>query len=397
MKLKVVLILCLGIFAISCSKPQTSKSKKTISKYFVNGNPELLIAGATLDSNSFFKLDNVEELRKFHFSGAAIFVEKTQFTTDDDLSQDDLEAENMPTDADKTRDRKGSDGFFYQATSESYKLSLHSLDSETADVALLFNKNEANVLNINAISFSGQTLPVEVLHYSLNKNESAFSLLFRAKSRDDGRVIAAFYFSKNTPNATDISYVDSSYNYVAGPGVAVGWDQGVEHSLGYCGKDASTFSSIVNDSLDVWIAQLGDERLKIRKQSHETFPPFTDLNTNCVYVVDKYMTIVDQDAVNGGITLPVINYLSGEFSSANVLMFQGEIDKITRLGGDQNFKNQHFKETLIYELGHFFGLDHKGLGADDSVDSIMSYSHDGANLESYDIEAVQALYPVINR
>ena len=386
----VLVSLCLS----SCGVKKEKKA--TVTKYFVHGNPELLLEGSTLNKKSFFTEENILRLKNFHINMATLFVERSEIITEKTQTHEDIEEENKADPTDLTLNRSGNDAQVVSISSTKKQVSFSYIDQVESLITLNLEKNVNNTFDINGVQFGDATYPLEVLHYSINSSETAFSLLLKGKTQVNKTYLYAFYFAKNTATKSyDTTYVDKEFNYIAGSGVALGWDQAKELNIGYCGKESSKYADKMTTAVERWQKQLGDNRLLLKNVNRSTYPPFTDINTHCLYVSNTYMTLADQGAINGGVTIPVINFLTGEYISANILIFNGEVDKYDEYGVSREFKNGLMDEVFTHELGHFLGLGHKGLGEEDSTSSVMSYSRDSADLEDYDARAIQALYPIV--
>jgi hypothetical protein len=391
---KTLSVILMSICLSSCGVKE--EKKPSVTKYFVHGSPELLLEGSTFDRKSFFTEENILRLKNFHINNAALFVERSEATVEKEQTHEDIEEENKADPTDLTLNRSGNDGKVVSLSPTKKEIRYSYIDSTETLLKLNLEKNINNTYDISGVQFGETTYPLEVLHYSINSTETAFSLLLKGRTEVNKTYLYAFYFAKNsTTKSYDTTYVDKEFNYIAGSGVALGWDQTKELNMGYCGKENSKYSEKMTMALNKWQTQLGDNRLLLKNVNRSTYPPFTDINTHCLYVSNTYMTIAAQDSINGGITIPFINYLTGEFISANILIFNGEVNKYDEYGVSSDFKDNLMDEVFTHELGHFLGLDHKGLGNEDATSSIMSYSRDSADLEDYDVQAIQALYPVV--
>lgn len=388
-----LLLFALTIVFTSCGIKDVSKKKSPSMQLYTHGDPAAMIQGALLNRKSFLTNENIYELKNYYLYGSVKFIEKELKAVEAPKRQAQIENENRADNTDKTVSNTYHDADIEDINDGHVKVTFYYYQDENKKngKVLEFKKNASGEYEVEGKN---------VLHYSLKEDKTAFSLLFEEITEDRGKVLTAYYFLKKKAEEESFSLkriVSSFYNYLNGSGVAIGWDQSQTLEAGYCGDESVyTNGELVNDAFTKWQVYLTEDRLKINLQSKTIYPPFSDMNSNCTYFADSYLTIPEhKENINPGFAITLTDMPRGKIISSTVFILEKEIDKYYGLGqGDYNIQKKK-KGTLIHEIGHFLGLDHKGLGGDDQTSSIMSYSRKSNDLTDYDIQAIQELYPII--
>jgi hypothetical protein len=153
-----------------------------------------------------------------------------------------------------------------------------------------------------------------------------------------------------------------------------------------CGAPSAKIENIYRNGIDMWSQALA-RRLKVVTKSLYTYPPFSDLNTHCIYTVNNYQTLPGDNVMNPGTTYTVGDTFQGKLLDSDIMIWVKENEK----AGQTLEERSSLQKTIAHEFGHFLGLDHQ---FSNSLTSIMSY--DGINwVTSYDQEAIIQLYPLI--
>ena len=358
--------------AAACGK-KSSKSKSSVqrSTFFVQGDPESVVAGSTLNPTSFLTSTNVDMIDGFELYSIYTFAERSELMPEE---SGDIEAgQEASTDNELLQERptfklkKSYDGVSYESTD--------------AKIIFSFSKSLGSVLNLEQITYSGVDFPVKVLHYSLKQDQEAFSLLVNVED-STGKNLMAFTFVKK--KAQNLSTASAYYKYIAGPGVKARWNKAETLKVRLCSPPTASLAYQYRYGITLWSSSLSS-LLPFEIETVTSYPPFSDLNFHCIYNVSSYITVApDTGHANPAATLPQIDRFKGEIIDSDILIFNSEIEK---LGVTQE---EYGKVGWIigHEMGHFFGLDHQ---FDDSIKSIMSY--DGIDyITIYDRDAMRTLY-----
>lgn len=384
MVLKILLGLCL-ISAVACSKKETDASEApTVSTYVVKGDPHLVLAGAQMKPDSPYTAQNIMDLNDYSLTAIASFVEKEKTTSSDSV---DLEQEEAPADGETPDTSFRLNVTQKDATSYSASLAGFGMD-------LLFVQDSSGKLQIKSLHADNETMNVNVLHWSQATDGNFISVLLDFTDPVAGKTIAGLYFRREGTQAV-LPSLSTQYNYLAGPGVGISWDNHATLKLEVCG-DASQLSAAASAMNNWKSALLG--RLDIQVSQATQYGPFTELNQHCLYMVDTYISDPRTEVANFGVTLTILDRKRGRIADSDVMIFKAEFDKLraplTAAGATASQLQstlQYYKNiTFIHELGHFLGLDHQF----DGTLSIMSYKFNTQVLTSYDVQAIQALYPM---
>jgi hypothetical protein len=150
-------------------------------------------------------------------------------------------------------------------------------------------------------------------------------------------------------------------------------------------------------ALEAWATdgKIGDHKLKVTTSAETA--PLTDVNSNCIRIVDDFYFEDQEDAAVYGITFPIVNKTTAKIVSANIVLSRKAFEKTPRISDGETYSIL-YTYVVSHEFGHFLGLDHEFTRDeyDDAVyPSIMSYDFD--DIEDYsprahDREAIAELY-----
>jgi hypothetical protein len=153
-----------------------------------------------------------------------------------------------------------------------------------------------------------------------------------------------------------------------------------------CGEKILSFQSEAESSLATWQSALGGE-LRLSLKALRSYPPFSDLNVNCVYNVKGFLIDPREDRYFLGKTLYSAYLPDGELIDSDVFLFDDEFSKMS-LHHPKAQVDASRRRSLTHELGHWLGLHH----IFDGTPSVMSYDQDDDELSDYDRRAVLNLY-----
>ena len=185
----------------------------------------------------------------------------------------------------------------------------------------------------------------------------------------------------------------------------IGWPQDKKLNVDVCSKSLNlpikgTDPGEIQysfETLNLWKDVL-NERLDIEYRHRTEFPPFSDLNSHCIYTVEDLLTEQNSEVNSNGFALNFYDETKSTVIDSDVFMVIKEINKVVNylekygLSHDDYDFQKSVDETLLHEVGHLLQLGHQFTG----IESIMSYdAYEEAKLYEYDVAAIQALYPII--
>ncbi len=392
-----LLLLPFLVMPIACSKSE--KSKPAVSKYFYHGNPLELLAGSTTNPNIGFDKDTYLQFDKYILTTVSMFSEKSERTAD---VQEDAEDGNEATDE---LDTSAANSMFSFSTIDSETISYDGVYGDTP-INIKFKSNTSGKLELQTVSADSEPMAAKLLHFSITPNQRLFSLLVEL-SDPDGSYLLLLTFSKDA-DFDQVKKGDKKYYYTEGRGVLFAWDKTKELEVNYCipkGKTISikgkyaTYNMPVKDSfVSDWQSALGSS-LKLKYKELNSYPPFSDLNTHCIYVLDSYVTEENSSLINYGMALTIKDVTKSQIVDGDIFLNSAEFKKQIDVLDDPEYRSveysyiyKHFSDTIAYtishEFGHLLGLDH----VFDGTASIMSYEFGDAVLSSFDKESIQYLY-----
>lgn len=372
------------LFITACGKDQSSRSQieaqlqKTNNQItFIHGPPDNIIAGATFNKVAFFNNSNEQRYNGYILNSINQFTEKDIIIEKEDTN---IEAGNEAETEDTT---KKNNKISYQFVDNGDGTAKYF--SEQIDLTFHFIKIE-NSYFLNQLETKSFVYEIKALHYSESKNNNATSILIETKDNENGKVLLSFTFNKDGIEK-ETNYVNSYYKYTNGPGVAIGWDQKVDLNIDICGSNNNLeLSNKIKSGINSWKNNLKN-RLNINVNSPLTYPPFSDLNSHCIYLVSDYQTEYGNDVANPGTTFSIVDKVNKSIVDSDIILWEKEIKKF----GTNILDYPRLERTISHEFGHLLGLDHQ---FDKYVSSIMSYNPYDLYLTNYDISAVQILYPI---
>jgi hypothetical protein len=360
----------------ACGTPKKKKSSAPAptQKIFVHGDPREVIKGATFDRESFLTVSDAAAFDGFE-STTFMFLQQSEAATTP-TTQESLEEENAATTAEEApapptfRMRDLGGGTWQYAPAGG--------DPKGEYVRLGFES-----VGDKLVLKSAWDLPVEVLHYSVRPDREVMSFLLQLHDYPEyGDVIIAAYFHKPGDAAAALTDVDSTYNYLLGEGVATAWQDKIEVSL--CGAFDPREESAARKAIAGWAksGKVGSHELTLT--ANKTPAPFSDVNENCVLMVDAFSLESRYDAAVLGAAFPVVDGAAQRIIASDVLLFRKGFEKIY----GSSLTEADIEATAAHELGHFLGLDHE---FDPSVESIMSYDQ-VLEIKPHDRAAIEAVY-----
>ncbi|MES2526700.1 MAG: hypothetical protein V4598_06415 [Bdellovibrionota bacterium] len=368
-----IMLAALLTSTVACGNKKSKSSKSGIqrSTFFVQGNPEAVVAGATMNTTSFLTTSNVSMLENFELYSIYTFTEREEIMTEESGN---IEEGNEASTGNQLLGSRPV--FTLSNTFDQYEF-----ESTQAKLGFRFTRSAGNILKLDQITNDHIDYPVKVLHYSLKQDQEAFSFLVSVGDKTGKNILAITFVKKNEQK---LNTVTALYNYLAGPGVKVGWNKSEILKIRLCSPPSADLGNKYRLGINMWASSL-QNLLSYEIETVTTYPPFSDLNFHCLYNVNSYLTVNPESGnSNPAATVPQIDRFKGQIIDSDILIFNSEIQKLAVDQSDYNGMNW----VIAHEMGHFFGLDHQ---FNDSVKSIMSY--DGTDyITYYDQNAMKALY-----
>lgn len=379
---RVSIIFACTVFLAGCGKsksPATTLSEVTkIETVFVKGDPNQLVEGAQSNSLSFINTSNVLLLNEFSLSHVTQFTEKEEIVTKEDTESESAEEGNEPTETDETERAKSRLYSFVKNGRE------YSYESPATELKLIFLETEGE-LNLASLRVPGENLNLRPIHYSMKKSGDAFSILaeYNEGEQYSGKVVIAFTFTRKS-EAKKIPTTSAVYKYIFGAGIKVPWEQKQNLEISICGQQSEKVEKAYRDGIAQW-SEVLNGRLNVSVKMLASYPPFSDLNTNCIYTVKNYQTIYGNRFINAASTIAKGNLFKGNIIDADIMVWVKEHEKV----GITLEQSKNLQLVTAHEVGHLLGLHHQ---FDKSIKSIMGY--EGYEfISEYDQEAIARLYP----
>lgn len=376
-----IIFLCLLLTLTACGGKKNSKTgvegSTSLSTIFVKGDPKELIKGSTLDKNSFISERNVTEYDNYSLSNVWQFTEKESIIEKEDTGNP--EDGNEATEEDQTAYVVPI--YTFQKSGNDYIYS-----NPKSNLAFGFTVNNGK-LELKTLDTGRGVYDLSILHYSLKKSKDSFSLLVELQEQDptEGRILLSFVFVKKSEQIS-ILKVDDHYKYIMGSGVALGWSQKETLQIDVCGNQYQSTADAFNGGIQMWKNALKN-KMTIKTNYLSVYPPFSDLNSHCIYTVKDYSTESRPQYANPASTTTTYDTFKAEIIDADIFVWVKEVEK----DGAISKQGSYLTDVTAHELGHFFGLDHQ---FDETYKSIMSYDN-VPYITGYDEEAVSYLYPTL--
>jgi hypothetical protein len=376
-----VAALSLALLSACGTRQSTSHKAPQVKHVFTHGDPHQIVAGTTLNGQSFLAMngDTPPDLHGYAFAGGFLVSQKTTLVQADGPT--DIEAGQEASD--DLRDSPIQTYAFVDRGGGLYGYEPDTGEEDQARLLMTFTQKDGRLELTGALG-----VPVTMLHYSMKADRAAFSFLFEARDPDLGDVLVGLYFAQIDPTAAPKPDLDKEFNYLLGPGVSTTWSDAIHVDL--CGSLSADDEAVMRQGILAWApnGKIGTRALTIGRVPNP--PPFTDLDSQCMMMVDDYLFEDVDDAATLGVTVPVLDPTRQTIVAADVFISRQGHEKIY----GPALTPQSFVPTITHEFGHFMGLDHEfDRGADGLYlhDSVMGYG-DQETITDFDRDALAALY-----
>ena len=389
---------------VRSSTPMTDEAESTSEElhasvqsttYWVKGNPRKMLEPTQPNPTSFIRTSNLEDFQGWSFRAVYNFAERAEVPQQRNLRQAEL-------DSVEPRYQRRRPSFFRFSYIEEKNQYHYQSSDEDFPLVFIFSPatDDQERLELQAIQSREDVANLELIHYSLSDDKQAMSFLFFEKmgrnKAPEGEVLTEIIFHKNFSDR-DVTRIHSPrYPFYFGPGAKIRWPQQRKITLRYCDMPDHSlnfmFKKAFTQAVSTWNDLLQD-RLQIEGEIVQDYPPFSDLNYHCVYPLEDYQfspTPSSTWTAMNTLTLP--NSTNATIISSDVFIpLASWTYQIAHSQLTPNQWQQSATETMIHELAHVLGLGHV---TDTSVESIMRYTSDASTPTLYDIEMIEALYPL---
>lgn len=301
-------LLLLGALSllISCGRRAENNSLSettSLETVFVKGDPLNLIQGSQNNSVSFITVNNISSLDDYSLTNVTQYTEREEVVEKADTAT--AETGNEPVEADRTAVTKSS---LFSFTKDGNEFVYASSKSQ---MGFSFTEKFGK-LELNKLVMPEGDYPLKAIHYSLKKTQDAFSILTETSDSESGRILLAFTFTKKS-EAKEIGTTSEMYKYLFGAGVKVPWEQAETLEVDICGLQSPAVERAYRNGMAQWNQAL-EGRLNIVTKTIYSYPPFSDLNTHCIYTVKDYQTLPGGRFVNMASTITKGNLFKGNLS-----------------------------------------------------------------------------------
>ncbi|MBK7845443.1 MAG: hypothetical protein IPJ71_17490 [Bdellovibrionales bacterium] len=254
---------------------------------------------------------------------------------------------------------------------------------DPSQIKFLLNFDPNGKLKIFALQKNEDTkLIITPIHFSCSQDCQMMSFLGRYETQKSGSTLVAFYWTKNEPTPP-IPIGTKVFNYIFGKGVKIPWNNKSPLPVKICGAETRKIEKTIREAVASW-TQLLTDRLEIKLEAVDIYPPFSDLNFHCIQIVDNYLVEQNPQIAKEAITIGTSNLITNQMQDSDIFIFAKEREKY----GDFFGYIKSLVRTARHEFGHLLTLDHQF-----ELESVMSYKPEESQCSLYDAMAIANLYP----
>lgn len=421
------LALSVGLTACSNDKPKA----KNVNVIQIKGDPKVFFKNTTNNSRSTIREEAIDFNASYEISVNGFDSKVTKSfqemvrDQEPDKSRQEVGTGNGATAA-QTQAQQPAAGNSKSASSAGdgrYKFQRRSdgtirlTSSKANDLAFSFTVKNGSLSLQKLITAAGDldviTTPgIEMVHYSSLPDGSAHSILVYYHFQ---KMLSLFSYNIRKVDRSAIAdrKTEAPYNYLGGRGVKVGWNQNAPLQLEMCSPRPNAIARLTEKTVKEWSEPLRG-RLEIKLAANSTCPPFSDLTTHTIQVIEGWIEVPGADAMSPGATLNYYSVAEGKMIDSDMILPIAEWQEVlnARGAGYMKANSDEFIDgyltdvrlsmpfTIRHEMGHMIGLHHQ---FDPNFPSIMAYmdrlgrsAYESIfGLQDYDKNAVQALYPEV--
>lgn len=394
--MKLLLSILIGLNFYACSK---SKKSAPIKLYVVAGSPLKTIEGSNLSGSSQISSDDfLNNFSEINFSGAHIFVDRYPKPKKDDSSSAIYHSIIRKESGNAEYKNNNSTEYESYYDYDTGEIRISPVSGEGLGISLKSSSSGLKITRVSDIE-SGKSIPVVHKYISIKNDMKAVSFLFYIPNFSYGEELgngeALIYYTFSKYEEKDPEYASNSNgNYYvfldnSDSSRKIKWEDPLNLHMKLCGEGIQVYDNEMKNAISNWNDASNGLFYIYASNAPYDYPPFSDLNTTCSYLVDGYLTEARDTTANAAVTMTPTSEESGSIIDSDILFFKKELEKdkvITQnYSGARDYVSQ---KVAAHELGHFLGLGHKF----DGTESIMSYSNYDTDISSYDEKAIQELY-----
>ncbi|MES2769783.1 MAG: matrixin family metalloprotease [Bdellovibrionota bacterium] len=375
--ISLLIIAVLGFTNVHCSKSKSSKTKR----YYTNGDPLTLVEGTTMSTGSITE-SNYQEFDGYYLSDAVEFTQKSEVQT----MEERLAGQAGSEDQEETA---------FTSLPESLKFTFKVKDIggvkkyiySSDQLNISFISKDGHLIAESGTSEATDILDLKIQHISVKKDRSAFSLMvFVPKDVKGNKNLVALTFTKPFDRVEQKATGD--FDFLSAKNVKIRWPRNQNITLNVCNSKLKSSVHRFESSMNLWSKHINSTSFDVKYLDNP--PPFSDLNTHCIYLVDNYFTTGSEDYANMASTY---TRARNNFLDSDIFIFEKELRKV-RSSVVEWYGVYEIFRVMTHEIGHFLGMGHPTNLLNPSQKTIMSYAKDNTEIRLYprDIESIQELY-----
>jgi hypothetical protein len=243
-------------------------------------------------------------------------------------------------------------------------------------------------------------------HISVKENKTGLSILVYLE-QNKTQVLHNFFFKRPNPEYSERTYSYNDSRYIGlnkelngGSENRIIWKEDPKNlKIHLCGINSDVVRADIIAGVKLWEDALENQIAIEVIDLSNNYPPFSDLNVHCVYILDDFVvTSPSEKGFTKGFNLSTYNSDDGTIFSSDIFYNKKEIEDLV----EHYYKNNiipyklSFEEFLRFEkkvfpheFGHFLGLGHQ---FDEDIPSIMSYQDEETFISDYDKQAIFYFY-----